>query len=82
MAQQAIEQILEAELHKRVIQAEGSEAIGAKIFWNWQNCPYYGKCYIQKFMQAGNTRACLYNPKMFKCSAYQYYESADAGAAK
>ena len=45
---ETIEERLERELRCRIVQFEGPEAIGVKIFWNHQPCPYSGKCYLQK----------------------------------
>jgi len=70
-----IETILEKELHCKTIRVEGIEAIGIKrIIWNWLPCPYSGKCYLQKEKEKNQPKPCSYNPKMFKCSAYQDHE--------
>ena len=69
-----VEIILEEALRCKIVQFEGPEAIGVKIFWNHQPCPYSGKCYLQKTKEKNQPKPCSYNPKMFKCPAYQHYE--------
>lgn len=68
-----LEEELEKELRCRAIQVEGLEAIGVKIFWNRQYCPYRGKCYLQEETEKNQPKPCLFNPKMFRCPAYQHY---------
>ncbi|MFA7707893.1 MAG: hypothetical protein WCX73_03005 [Candidatus Pacearchaeota archaeon] len=66
---------LEQELRCRMIQFEGIEAIGVKIFWNHQKCPHSGRCYHQEEKEKHQPKPCSYNPKMFECPAYQEYET-------
>jgi hypothetical protein len=71
---ETIEEKLEKELRCKVIKIEGIGATGARIFWNRQNCPYHGRCYLQESKEKNQPKPCLYNPSMFKCPAYQHYE--------
>lgn len=72
-----IEEKLEKKLRCKIIRFEGFGTAGVKIFWNWQNCPYYGKCYLQASREKSRQIPCLYNPSMFNCPAYQHYELGD-----
>jgi hypothetical protein len=69
-----VESSLEEKLRCQIIQFEGPEAIGARIFWNWQKCPYDKICYFQEEKEKHQPKPCSYNPKMFKCIAYQEFE--------
>ena len=65
---------LERRLQNQVQASENLEqGQTAKIFWNRQSCDYSEQCVFQEFKKNQNPRACLYNPKMFKCPAYHYY---------
>ena len=68
-----IEKMLEKKIYCTIIRLEGIEAIGIKPTWNWLPCNYSEQCALQEFQKRKNPRACLYNPKMFKCPAYHYY---------
>ena len=68
------EERLERKLRCKVIRFEGIGAMGVRIFWNWQNCTYSGRCYLQESREKSRPIPCLYNPSMFKCPAYQHYE--------
>ena len=73
-----IEKTLEKDLHCNILLAEGLGAIGTKPRWNRDNCPYYTSCvmreYVKKHQKYSRPKPCLFNPKMFRCPAYQYYE--------
>ncbi len=71
---ESIERRLEQELSCKIILAEGIGAIGIKPFWNWQTCDYDGQCALQDFREKHQPKPCLYNPKMFRCPAHQYYQ--------
>ena len=45
-----------------------------KPFWNWQSCMHSDYCTRKK---EENIKYCSYNPKMFKCPAYQKYEGIE-----
>ncbi len=70
---ETIETLLEKDLHCRIIQIEGIQVIGAKIFWNHQGCTYEKICLLKKEKEKHQPKPCSYNPKMFKCPAYQFY---------
>jgi len=68
-----IESLLERKLLCEIIQFEGVEAVKSKIFWNWQGCTYGEICLLKKEKEKHQPKPCSYNPKMFKCPAYQFY---------
>ena len=74
---ETIETLLEKDLRCRIIQMEGIQAIGTKIFWNHQGCTYEKICLLRKEKEAHQLKPCRYNPKMFKCSAYHFYAMAE-----
>ena len=70
-----IEKLLEKKLYCEIFRLEGIEALGVKIFWNWQPCTYDKKCYYQEEKESNQPKPCSYNPNMFKCKAYQEFEN-------
>lgn len=66
---------MEEKLIEEIIWLEGFEAIGVKPAWNWQNCKHYDYCPKRvERKERERTVDCLFNPKMFRCPAYQSFE--------
>ena len=68
-----LEKLLEKKLICEIIHVEGVKAIGVKPLWNHQGCTYGEICLLRKSKKEKNPKSCSYNPKMFKCPAYQFY---------
>ena len=71
---ESLEESAKRELRCKMIQIEGIGAIGVNPLWNWDYCPYRGKCSLQEFREKHQPKPCLYNPKTLRCPAYRYYE--------
>jgi len=64
----------EEALQDKIRRVEGIGPLTCKPFWNWLPCPHNDYCERKK---DENIKYCSYNPKMFRCPAYQKYEGIE-----